>query len=125
MVNRSATWADWDEELLTVELLDLQTSDFDLRLTGFDTKEIDDFLLKDIPDEDATPPLPVVPVTKPRDLWVCGSHRVLCGDATDAEMLRSSPRASSPKGGHFLGIRQKAPVLPTGGSRKGPKIRDP
>src|SRR5665811_1044532 len=32
MVNRSATWADWDEELLAIELLDLQTSDFDLAL---------------------------------------------------------------------------------------------
>ena len=66
MVNRSATWADWDEELLALELLDLQTSDFDLALTGFDTKEIDDFLLHDDPHEDAAPPLPVVPVTEAR-----------------------------------------------------------
>src|SRR5947208_11963662 len=29
MVNRSATWADWDEEMLRIELLDLQTADFD------------------------------------------------------------------------------------------------
>src|SRR4249919_2637519 len=34
MVNRSATWADWDEDLLAIELLDLQTSGFDLALTG-------------------------------------------------------------------------------------------
>src|SRR5215211_2214316 len=45
MVNRSATWADWDEDLLAVELLDLETTDFDLALTGFDTKEIDDLVL--------------------------------------------------------------------------------
>ena len=37
MVNRSATWAAWDEELLAIELADLQASDFDLDLTGFDT----------------------------------------------------------------------------------------
>src|SRR5258708_30345656 len=30
MVNQSATWADWDEELLAVELLDLHKFDFDL-----------------------------------------------------------------------------------------------
>ena len=83
MVNRSATWADWDEELLAVELLDLQTSDFDLALTGFDTKEIDDFILNDIPAEDAVPPLPNQPASCPGDLWLCGPHRVLCGDATD------------------------------------------
>jgi DNA modification methylase len=87
LVNRSATWADWDQELLTIELLDLQGLDFDLSLTGFDSKEIDDFLWKDIPDEDATPPLPEVPITQPGDLWLCGSHRVLCGDATDAKAV--------------------------------------
>jgi DNA modification methylase len=87
LVNRSALWADWDEELLKIELLDLQASDFDLSLTGFDSKELDDFLLNDTPEEDAAPPLPVVPVTKPGDLWLCGSHRVLCGDATDEAVV--------------------------------------
>jgi len=84
MVNQSATWADWDEELLAVELSDLQKFDFDLSLTGFDTKELDEFLLHDPPNVEAAPPLPPVAVTKPGDLWLCGSHRVLCGDATDA-----------------------------------------
>ena len=87
LINRSATWADWDEELLAIELLDLQKCDFDLTLTGFDAKELDDFLLHDPPDEDAAPPLPAVAVTRPGELWLCGSHRVLCGDATDAEAV--------------------------------------
>ena len=87
LVNRSATWADWDEELLALELLDLKTSDYDLSLTGFDSKEIDDFLLGDTPDEDAVPPLPVHSVTGAGDLWLCGPHRVLCGDATDAGVV--------------------------------------
>jgi DNA modification methylase len=85
--DRSATWADWDEELLALELLDLRTSDYDLALTGFDTKEIDDFHLKDAPDEDTVPPVPAVPVTKLGDLWLCGLNRVLCGDATDPETV--------------------------------------
>jgi DNA modification methylase len=83
MVNRSVTWADWDEDLLKLELLDLQTSDYDLALTGFDTKEIDDLILNDVADEDAVPPVPVTPVSRVGDLWICGSNRVLCGDATD------------------------------------------
>ena len=58
MVNQSATSADWDEELLKIELLDLQTLDFDLNLTGFDSKELDDLLLNDPLDEDAVPPVP-------------------------------------------------------------------
>src|SRR5205809_7962962 len=87
MVNQSATWADWDDELLAIELLDLQNLDFDLGLTGFSSKEIDDLLLHDTPNEDAAPQSPAVAVTQPGDLWLCGSHRVLCGDATDAEMV--------------------------------------
>ena len=45
MVNRSVTWADWDDELLALELQELNEADFDLSLTGFDPKEIDDLLL--------------------------------------------------------------------------------
>jgi DNA modification methylase len=87
MVNQSATWADWDEELLKIELLDLQTLDFDLNLTGFDSKELDDLLLNDTLDKDAVPPVPDHPVTRTGDLWLCGPHRVLCGDATDPEVV--------------------------------------
>ena len=56
-------------------------------MTGFDSKELDDFLLRDPPDVDAAPPLPAVAVTRLGDLWLCGSHRVLCGDATDPQMV--------------------------------------
>ncbi len=45
LVNRSATWADWDEQLLAAELAELSALDFDLGLTGFDSKEIDDLLV--------------------------------------------------------------------------------
>jgi len=41
LVNRSVNWADWDMELLSLEMLDLQGLDFDLSLTGFDGREID------------------------------------------------------------------------------------
>jgi hypothetical protein len=47
MVNRSVTWADWDEELLAIELQEIQESDFDLTLTGFDVGEIDKLLALD------------------------------------------------------------------------------
>jgi DNA modification methylase len=87
MVNQSATWAEWDDELLAAELADLQTLDYDLALTGFDTKEIDELLLNDAPEEDAVTPVPTVPVSRVGDLWLCGSHRILCGDATDPETV--------------------------------------
>lgn len=40
MVNRSVTWAEWNDELLGVELDDLSELGFDLTLTGFDEDEI-------------------------------------------------------------------------------------
>lgn len=51
MVNRSVTWADWDEDLLSLELQELNAEDFDLSLTGFDPGEIDGLLA--IPDEES------------------------------------------------------------------------
>ena len=50
MVNRSVTWAAWDEELLALELQELNAADFDLDLTGFNPKELDDLLA--LPDEE-------------------------------------------------------------------------
>src|ERR1700687_4692947 len=44
LVNRSVAWADWDEELLSLELQDIQGAGFDLNLTGFDSREIDSLL---------------------------------------------------------------------------------
>ncbi len=96
MVNRSATWADWDEDLLKLELLDLKTSNFELALTGFDTKEIDELILNDVPEEDALPPVPVNPVSCVGDLWICDSHRLLCGDATDPQAVSRLLRDQKP-----------------------------
>ena len=88
MVNRSVTWANWDDELLALELQELQAADFDLDLTAFDGKEIDDLLALDDEEQgNATPPLPETAVSRTGDLWLLGDHRVLCGDATSAEAV--------------------------------------
>jgi DNA modification methylase len=90
MVNRSATWADWDTDLVALELDDLKTLEFDLNLTGFEPVEIDDFLFRkeDQADEAISEPTGD-PVTRAGDLWLCGSHRVLCGDATSADDVKA------------------------------------
>src|SRR5690348_11519205 len=94
MVNRSVTWADWDEDLLKLELLDLRDLNFDLSLTGFDLKELDDYLssehvVEGLTDEDAAPEVEEKAVTAPGDVWLLGNHRLLCGDATvPADVVR-------------------------------------
>jgi hypothetical protein len=75
--------------MLSLELQELNEADFDLSLTGFDPKEIDDLLF--VPEDDdkvnAAPPLPDIPVSRPGDLWLCGKHRLLCADTTRAEAV--------------------------------------
>jgi DNA modification methylase len=87
MDNRSHQETDWDFELLGSELLELRDLDMDLGLTGFDTREIDAMLVAAEEDgcADFAPELPTHAVTLPGDLWTCGRHRVLCGDATSQE----------------------------------------
>ena len=82
MVNRSVTWADWDLDALALEFADIKGLDFDLPMTGFDTREIDALMLKPNAAEDDVPPVPDAPATKPGDLWLLGPHRLLCGDST-------------------------------------------
>ncbi len=86
-VNRSATWAEFDLELVALEMQELKALDFDLNLTGFDPSEVDKFLLG-YPQEqsfDTPRTVPEQAVSHLGDLWRCGEHRVLCGDATSAE----------------------------------------
>jgi hypothetical protein len=87
--SKMISWASWDDELLALELQELGEADFDLSLTGFDPGEIDALLLDPEAEEkaNAAPPLPENPVSRSGDLWLCGSHRVLCGDATSQEAV--------------------------------------
>ena len=73
-----------DAALLPVELGDLKGLGFDLGLTGFGELELAKLLPgdPDSSDPDDAPEPPAEPVSRSGDLWICGEHRVLCGDAT-------------------------------------------
>jgi DNA modification methylase len=90
LANRSATWAEWDDELLGLELAELQEAGFDLNLTGFTPDEWDALIAGDpsndgLTDEDQAPEVAETAISKTGDIWVMGEHKVLCGDATKAE----------------------------------------
>lgn len=84
--NRIALNAGWDNEMLALEFKDLMEQGFDVELTGFSQDEIDalmpEQLEEGLTDPDDAPEAPVNPVTVQGDVWVMGSHRLLCGDST-------------------------------------------
>ena len=83
-VNRSAEWAEWDDELLKLELDDLKLEDFDLDLIGFEDVSLDDGGAEGLTDPDEVPDVQEKPVTRQGDIWLLGRHRLMCGDSTDA-----------------------------------------
>ncbi|MEG6521121.1 site-specific DNA-methyltransferase [Desulfotomaculum sp. 1211_IL3151] len=86
---------DWDNEKLVNVLKELESADFDIELTGFDTAEINALLTEfnceasteDPDDFDFESEVEKItdPITKPGDTWLLGRHRLLCGDATKLE----------------------------------------
>ncbi len=86
--NKLALNAGWDNELLALELGELQGLGFDLALTGFSDDELAGLLsvgTVGLTDPDEVPPLPDLPVSRSGDLWLLGSHRLLCGDSTSPD----------------------------------------
>jgi ParB-like chromosome segregation protein Spo0J len=61
MANRSASWADFDLNLVALEIQELKGLDFDLDLTGFDRIEIDKFLFDDPKLAELAPEPPAEP----------------------------------------------------------------
>jgi DNA modification methylase len=88
--NQIALNSGWDDALLSAELARLREDGFDLDLLGFSDEDLDRLMAEESGegagdgDEDAVPEPPADPVTRPGDLWLLGSHRLLCGDATVA-----------------------------------------
>lgn len=87
--NRLAIDAGWDEELLKVELEALEGEAFDLSLTGFDEKELNDLFKEghEVQDDnyDLTAALEKASFVKTGDRWIVGRHVLYCGDATNEE----------------------------------------
>ena len=96
--NRLAEKAGWDRDILAIELQALVEFDFEVELTGFAIAEID-VILDDARERgggatvdaaDEVPALSAGPaITKLGDLWHLGPHRLICGDARDANALGS------------------------------------
>jgi len=95
--NRIAELSNWDRDILAIEYQALHDLQFDdIEVTGFSLGEID-IILDEASEkkpvgpgpEDHLPPVVAAPVSRKGDLWILGSHRLLCGDArSDSDYAR-------------------------------------
>ena len=89
--NRLALDAGWDDEMLRVEFAELADNGFNLELTGFEIGEIEslepEIIAEGLTDEDEVPDAPTVAVTVLGDVWLCGNHRVMCGDSINGDSI--------------------------------------
>ena len=95
--NSVADMAEWDELNLGLEVIDLQALGFDTDLLGFSDVFLEGLLNAAqggddanggaIEGEDDIPEPPVTPVSVAGDLWQLGSHRLICGDSTSADVV--------------------------------------
>lgn len=90
--NATAELSEWDLDILPDELAELDLSDFDFDF-GIEDEEEENEIVEDeatSTEEDEIPEVEedVEPTTKMGDVWQLGSHRLVCGDSTDAETVK-------------------------------------
>ncbi len=84
--NKAAELAEWDMDLLAIEMGALRALDIDLAAMGFDEDELAKIFIGDVKDgltdPDSVPAQPDAATTRAGDLWILGEHRLLCGDSS-------------------------------------------
>lgn len=92
--NKTSELAEWDADLLSEELLDLQ--DFDMGQFGFDDFSADTQEIEEAHEDEYEVSLPEEPKAKIGDIYQLGRHRLMCGDSTkteDVERLMDGAKA--------------------------------
>lgn len=89
--NRIAINSTWDNEMLSLELMDIK-DDVSLAMLGFNVDELNALLnptelTEGLTDEDAVPDVPEEPKTKLGDIYQLGNHRLMCGDSTSIDAV--------------------------------------
>src|SRR5574344_695452 len=90
--NKTGEIAEWNYDLLPLEIKELQEANFDLSLLGFDTEELDRLLNGNADDTvsdgetepDAVPDVPEETASKRGEVYRLGDHLLMCGDSTNA-----------------------------------------
>lgn len=129
--NRLTELGDWNMDLVQAELADLEAAGFDIDLTGFEL-DIDtgsfDSVEEDAFEKDQEHDVNEHGVERGQ-VWICGEHRVMCGDATskeDADKLMDGGLAdmvfTDPPYGVAIGDKNKLLNEHVGNGRRGHSI---
>ena len=121
--NRLAELAEWDEELLKIELKELSGFglEFNFEVTGFDTRDLDRLDVSVVTKPPAAEVVPELVRDRPSvsslgDLWQLGPHLLLCGSALEeasyvrlmgeqrAQMVFTDPPYNVKIDGHVCGL---------------------
>jgi ParB-like chromosome segregation protein Spo0J len=93
--NKLAMNADWDWEMLAVEVDELRDLDFSLPILGFTSEELNELIGTPntgpevgLTDEDAVPAIAVDSISERGDVWLLGAHRLMCGDSTKPDEVK-------------------------------------
>jgi DNA modification methylase len=99
-LNRLGEKGRWDLDELKIEFEELILEDASIEITGFSVSEIDQIVIGDELDAVEVGPLEpdpnAIPIAKCGDMFKLGPHRVICGDATDPEILARLMEGDAP-----------------------------
>lgn len=86
--NKVGEIAEWDDSMLLSELEELAELEFDMTQFGFDDLDFADETAEIVEDE-FDEELPEEPKARLGDVYQLGSHRLMCGDSTDVEAVKT------------------------------------
>ena len=99
--NKLTQLSEWNKSQLGQEfadLLEMQDPNQDTLTTGFNAAEISQLIaaLKQDTDPNEADDPPDDPITQLGDVWILGDHRLVCGDATDKDVVEAALDGNTP-----------------------------
>lgn len=94
--NKTSELAEWDFDLLDIELKELDKIDFDFDMSDFGFEELEELEDIEAVEDDYNPDEEIIYKTKAGDVWLLGNHRLMCGDSTkqnDVDKLMNGIKA--------------------------------
>lgn len=89
--NRLTEKSEWDKEILSLELQDLNELGIDLNIIGFNDEDLNNIIQEETPEvvEDEFSEQVETPKSVKGDIWILGEHRLMCGDSTSENDVKA------------------------------------